>query len=119
MRIYTAHVHARRPPVLVKEGFTWGGFIFGSLWLLRHGSWIAGLIALALLVVVCVLAPPSTRPALAFLLFLLIGLFGNDLRRWSLGLGRFRLAHVVAGRTQDEAFLRLIAADSMLAGVEA
>ena len=53
------------------------------------------------------------------MLFLLTGLFGTDLRRWSLGLGGFRLAHVVAGRTQDEAFVRLLSARPLLTGAAA
>ena len=60
-----------------------------------------------LLALACTLAPPPLRPALAFLVVLLLGLFGNDLRRWSLGLHRFHLAHVVAARDPEEAFLRL------------
>ncbi len=117
MKIYTAHIHARRQPVLVKEGFTWGGFLFGPLWLLAHAALIAGAITLAVLVAICFAAPPPYRPLLAFALFAIIGLFGNDLRRWSLGLGRFRLAHVVAGRTHDEAYFRLLCARTALSGI--
>ena len=119
MRIYTAHIHSRKPPVLVREGFAWGGLLFGPLWLLRHRAWIAGVIALALLVITCTVPPPHLRPFLAFILFVLLGLFGNDLRRWSLGLGRFQLAHVVAARDPDEAFVRLLAARTDLAGLSA
>jgi hypothetical protein len=119
MRIYTAHIHTRKPPVLVREGFSWGAFIFGPLFLLWHGAWSAGLIALAVLVVICTVAPPPLRPLLAFALFVVLGLTGQDLRRWSLSLGRFQLAHVVAARNRDEAFLRLLANRTDLIGLSA
>ena len=118
MRVYTAHVHARKPPILVPEGFTWGGFLFGPLWLLARGAWTLGVIALALLVALCLLAPPPLRPSLAFVLFLLLGLFGNDLRRWGLWLRGYDLEHVVAGRDQDEAFVRLFSAHPLLMETE-
>ena len=119
MRIYTAHIHTRKSPVLVREGFSWGALFFGPLWLLAHAAWIAGLIALAVLVVICTAAPPSLRPVLAFVLFVLLGLNGQDLRRWSLALGRFELVHVVAARNREEAFLRLLANRTDLLGLAA
>ncbi len=118
MRVYTAHVHARKPPVLVPEGFTWGGFLFGPLWLLARGAWTLGVITLALLVALCAFAPPALRPSLAFALFLVIGLFGTDLRRWSLWLRAYDLEHVVTGRDQDEAFVRLLSARPLLSETE-
>ena len=35
MKIFTAHLHPRKPPVLVREAFSWGALLFGPLWLLR------------------------------------------------------------------------------------
>ena len=119
MKVYTAHTHTRRPPVLVREAFSWGALFFGPLWLAWHRAWIAAALAAALVAIACTLAPPLLRPALAFGLFLLLGLFGNDLRRWSLGLRRFQLAHVVAARDPEEAFLRLHAHRPDLLGLSA
>ena len=119
MRIYTAHIHTRKPPVLVREGFSWGAFFFGPLWLLGHGAWIAAVITFAILVVICTALPPPLRPVLAFAVFLVLGLTGQDLRRWSLSFGRFQLAHVVAARNRDEAFLRLLANRTDLIGLSA
>jgi hypothetical protein len=113
--LFTAHLHPRKPPVLVREGWSWWAFIFGPLWLLLHGAVIAAALTVAALIA-CTYAPAPFRPLLAFAVFWLLGLCGNDLRRWSLGLGRFRLAHVVAARNRDEAFLRLLDARPDLAG---
>ena len=33
MRTYTAHLKPIRPPVLVREGWSWGGALFGPIWL--------------------------------------------------------------------------------------
>ena len=119
MKVYTAHIHTRRPPVLVREAFSWGALFFGPLWLFRHAAWIPGALACVILLLICTLAPPPWRPALAFTVVLLLGLFGNDLRRWSLGLRRFQLAHVVAARDTEEAFLRLHAHRPDLLGLSA
>ena len=50
MRIWTVHLPrgsattARTPraPVLVREGFSWGAFLFALPWLLLHRLWITG-----------------------------------------------------------------------------
>lgn len=103
MKIYTAHLHPDRPPVLVKEGFAWGALLFGPLWLLAHRAWIAGVIAIAVLVLA-----GAARPGLALGVSVLLGFIGRDLVRWGLGRRGYALAHVVAARTEDDAFLRLL-----------
>lgn len=105
MKIYTAHLRAGRGPVLVQEGFSWGAFLLGPLWLAYHRAWIAAAIAFAALVLA---GTTPFGPVAGFALFFVLGLFGNDLRRLSLRSGRFDLAHVVAGRSRDEAMLRLL-----------
>ena len=105
MRIYTAHLRAGRGPVLVREGFSWGAFLFGPLWLAVKGAWVAAALALAALVLA---GTTPFGPVAGFALFFLLGLFGNDFRRWSLRLGQFTLEQVVAGRSRDEAMLRLL-----------
>ncbi len=107
MRTYTAHLHPHRRPVLVPEGFSWGALFFGPLWLLRHGAWIAAALAAAALVA-ATLVPPALRPLATFGVLLLLAVLGNDIRRWTLGLRQFRIAHVVAARSRDEALLRLL-----------
>jgi hypothetical protein len=89
--------------VLVKEGFSWGALLLGPLWLLAHRAWIAGVIAIAALVLVGV-----ARPGLTWGVLVLLGFTGRDLVRWGLGRRGYALAHVVAGRTEDDAFLRLL-----------
>ncbi len=57
MRVWTVHVplpaddagggrrRPRRPgPVLVREGFSWGAFLFGPFWLLAHRLWLPALL---------------------------------------------------------------------------
>ena len=56
MRVWTVHLppaateegaaDRRRPPepVLVREAFSWGAFLFGPLWLLAHRLWLAALL---------------------------------------------------------------------------
>lgn len=108
MRIYTAHLRAQRPPVLVKEGFAWGAFLFGWVWLLVHRAWIPGLLALAASVLIGVLTEAGARVLLEIGLALLLGLTGRDLVRWSLARRGYTLAHVLAARDTNSALARLL-----------
>lgn len=110
MKTFTAHIRPdapERPPILIKEAFVWGGFLFGPLWLLWHGAWIPAMLSVAALAL-ALLAPPPLRPVLSFAILLLIGVLGADMLRGSLALRGYRLTHVVAGRSSDDAFLRLL-----------
>jgi hypothetical protein len=108
VRIYTAHVRARRPPVLVKEGFSWGALLFGWIWLLFHRAWVPGGLALAAGVLIGVLTGSGTCVLLEIALALLLGLTGRDLVRWSLARRGYTLAHVLAARDADSALARLL-----------
>jgi hypothetical protein len=108
VRIYTAHTNAFRPPVLVREGFSWGAFLFGPLWLLARRAWIAGVLGLCLWAVLPMFAPPVAAPAILLALHWACGLFGNDLRRWSLSGAGYLLVHVVAAPDEDTALARLL-----------
>jgi hypothetical protein len=108
VRIYTAHTRARSAPVLVREGFSWGALVFGPLWLLAQGVWIAGVLSLCAWVLIAVLVP---RPAVVPVLLVLhwaLGLFAQDLRRWSLAQSGYLLVHVVAAPDADRALARLL-----------
>ncbi len=107
MRVISAHTRPASVPVLVPERFSWGAAIFGPFWLLAHRAWIAGIVAL-LAALLATRATPEWRLALAVALGALLGLFGHDLRRWSLARRGFLLAHVVAARDRDAALARLL-----------
>ena len=108
MKVYTAHTRARCPPLLVREGFSFGAFVFGPLWLLAHRAWVAGILALCAYGAIGVL----THGNLSLVLFLaaawLLGMIGQDLRRWSLERGGYLEAHVVAAPDGDAALSRLL-----------
>ncbi len=107
MRAFSVHIRDGRAPVLVAERFAWSAFVFGPLWLAAQRAWVAA--ALALLAGLAVgLAPPPWRAPLALALAVLLGLFGHDLRRWSLARRGFALAHVVVAADADAAFARLL-----------
>jgi hypothetical protein len=102
-------------PVMVPEGFSWLAAVFGPLWLLARGVWIAAIIALTAGLAIGALAPAELGGALGLLLAWLQGLFGHDLRRWSLERRGFALVQVVAARDEDAAFVRLLDARPDLA----
>jgi hypothetical protein len=108
MKTYTALVKSDAEPILIKEGFSWGALLFGPFWLAAHRAWIAAAITLAayVLIVAFVAQPAST--ILSAGLMLIIGLTGNDLRRWALQHRGYLLLHVLAAGNRDDAFMRLM-----------
>ena len=98
MKIYTALLKADAEPVLVREGFSWGALILGPFWLAAHRAWIAAAISLA---AVRADRRPRAAPAsgvLAAALAVILGLTGNDLRRWALDNRGYLLVHVAERR---------------------
>ncbi len=116
MRFWTAHIRSGAAPVLVREGFSWGGLLFGPLWLAAHRAWIAAALTLAAFVLIVVLARDGVAAALLTALTVLLGLSGNDLRRWSLDHRGFLLTQVVLARSELEALGRLLERRPDLAG---
>ena len=114
MKLFTAHTRADSPPVLVKEGFSWGALLFGPFWLFAHRAWIAGALVLCAWIAFLLIPDPFSGPLLMALAWL-IGVSGTDLVRWSLGQRGFLLAHVIAAANADAAFARLLAARPDLA----
>ena len=110
MRTYTAHLKPSRHPILLLEGWSWAGFLFGPIWLLVQRAWIPALLEIAGAVLLAGLAPPQVwRPALLGL-GLLNGLLGRDFIRWSLERRGYALDHVLIAPDRDAALLRLFTA---------
>jgi hypothetical protein len=109
MKIYTALLRADTEPVLVREGFSWGALIFGPFWLAVHRAWIAAALALAVSILIAVMVPRPAGTILNLGVGLILGLTGNDLRRWTLENRGYLLQHVVAAINADDAFTRLMA----------
>jgi hypothetical protein len=107
MTIWTAHTRPGAAPILIKEGFSLGGLVFGPLWLLARGAWIPGTLTLVAWVAFA-LRPAPLGTLLLLALHWGIGVFGRDLWRWSLGLRGYVAAHVVAAPNQDIALSRLL-----------
>ncbi|HKH80344.1 MAG TPA: DUF2628 domain-containing protein [Methylovirgula sp.] len=91
----------------VPEGFSRAAFFLGPFWLAWHRLWLE---LLAWLVVFGLLASgalrfigPGTSFMIGFLLQILLGLEGNNLRRGGLARRGYRLVDVAAGATRDDA----------------
>ena len=122
MKVFTLHVPADAAPgdaealddaELVKDGFSWGAFVFTFLWFFWHRLWLAGLAVLAAVVALSVVLGvlhigPGASFAAGLLLCLLIGLEASSLRRWTLRK-RKPIADVVSASNRDEAEARTFA----------
>jgi len=115
VKTFTAHLKPGRPPVLVRESWSWGAFLFGPLWLLAHRAWIPAVMDVAATIVLLAALPDSVQGPALFGLAVILGLLGRDMVRWSLGRRGYTLAHVLAARDEDGALGRLLMARTDLA----
>ena len=99
---------AGRPPVLVREGWSWGALFFGPLWLASHRAWVPAALDLAALVLVGAATGGPVRVAVVAALVVAQGMFGRDLLRWSLDFRGYALAHVLVARDGEGALARLL-----------
>ncbi|HEY3847464.1 MAG TPA: DUF2628 domain-containing protein [Acetobacteraceae bacterium] len=104
------------PPVLVSEGFTWGGLLFGPLWLAAHRAWIPAALTLAGGILIVALTAGATAIALMLALAVWLGVSGHDLRRWSMRHRGFTLFEIVAASDETDAFAKLLERRPDLAG---
>jgi hypothetical protein len=123
MAVYTLHVPAGSVPgdpaaldeaVLVRDGFSWGAFIFQVLWCLYRRLWIAAVVLLVLTVGADLLMNWAGLPAWAvasvsLVIVILFALEANDLRRRKLERQGMMLAGVVVASNKIEAEARAFA----------
>ena len=106
--------------VLVKEGFCWPALFFGPLWAIANGMWVIFLLLIAAFAGIAVAPDLFGGGEFPFWLccgFMgLLGLFGNDLRQWSLGRAGYELVSIVSGTDQIDAERRLFAAMNSMYG---
>jgi Protein of unknown function (DUF2628) len=108
VRFWTGHMRSGTAPVLVREGFAWGAFLFGPLWLAVHRAWVPAALTLAAGILILALTPGAMATALMLALAVWLGTAGHDLRRWSMRLRGFTLFQVIAARDETDAFARLL-----------
>jgi hypothetical protein len=120
MAVYTLHVPAGSVPgdpaaldeaVLVRDGFSWGAFIFQVLWCLYRRLWLAAAVLLVLTVGADLLMNWAGLPAWAvasvsLVIVILFALEANDLRRRKLERQGMMLAGVVVASNTVEAEAR-------------
>lgn len=93
--------------VFLREGFSWGAFFFGGLWLLWQRLWIAAIVWLAVWAVLLAFAAPHMSDgSLALILFvlqLLLGLEARALLRRRLAGEHYQFLGVVSARGLETA----------------
>jgi hypothetical protein len=93
----------------VKEGFCWPAFCVAIPWLIWHGMWLVlvlYVLAAAAIFALAGRAPPPVTWTGVVLFSVLVGLEGNNLRRWTLEWRGYRFLGVAAGDRRDEAEYR-------------
>lgn len=117
MRLYTVHIRQNsqapdREAVLVKQGFAWPAFFFRFLWALFHRMWIAAaaivVIEVALFGVIGAIGLDELSVATIGLGWnVMLGAWGNDLRRLQLRWHGYEEIATVGGRNLAAAERRL------------
>jgi hypothetical protein len=93
---------------MVLEGFSWAAAFFGWLWLLFHRAWVPAALLFAVGLLLLRFSGTFNAPAPALALFLLQGMFGRDLVRWSLAMRGYQPGPPVVAANQDGALARLL-----------
>jgi hypothetical protein len=104
--------------VFVREGFSRAAFFLGPFWLAWNRLWVGLLVWFAVYFLLAIEAPYYLNSGAIFfiglLLEFLLGLEGNNLRRWELSRRGFHLADIAAGIRRVDAersyFRRALAA---------
>ncbi len=113
MAIFTVHIknNNTQSAVFIKDGFSWGAFIFGPLWLLSKKLWLAffGFAALSILMNIAGMKfglHPVALSGLSVLLGFFLGSEAADLQRLKMKRLKFEDAGVVQGQKLDDAECR-------------
>lgn len=92
---------------LVRDGFSWGALVFGSLWLAWNGMWLLFVAltvgAVALIGVVSLALSPDVATVVAVGLHVWFGFEARGLRRWSLAGRGWTLTGIVEARKRRTA----------------
>jgi hypothetical protein len=103
MATYVIYANERiEDAVFVPEGFSWAAAVFTGFWALWHRMWIVGVVALAVILAANAL-PPSLEIFVDLASALVFGVFGNDLREWSLARRGLRYIDVVEANDLETA----------------
>ncbi len=118
MKLFTVHIqkYGIDPETdvrLVKEGFSWPAFIFSAVWALVKGYWLvaAGIFALSMAIsaILSLLGLDLFGQAVVNIAFnLLLGIYANDLARWTLTRRGYVEENVVSGVSADHALERFV-----------
>ncbi len=122
--IYTVHINPSKPnpmekAVFVREGFNIFAFIFVILWALYQRMWLVvlGMVVISILFASIEEAKLLDKLSIATLQLtfqVIVGLYANDLRRWTLARHGYILADVVVSDNellaQQRYFDRVLAA---------
>ena len=113
MKVFTVHTRRGgldfdRDFVVIKEGFSWPAFLFSVIWAIWCRLWLvaAGLLlveAITGALMALLNAGMATQFILAGGLALGLGVFGNDLWRWTLARRGFVMSDIVAATDRDAA----------------
>ncbi len=115
MRVYSVHIRRHGLDLdgdiaVVKEGYSWPGFVFAPLWALWHRHWLVAAVLVAVPALIGGLstligANPPAQTALSLGWSVFVGMMANDVRRYFLERAGFVEAGVAAGRHPDDALL--------------
>ncbi len=114
MRTYTIHSRpGERDAVVVKEGFSWGAFLFTVLWALWHRLWLTFLALFVILLAIDAAADllglgEAITSIIGLAVSVWIGFSANDWRRRGLERRGYVLSAVVAAQDGDAALRRYV-----------
>ena len=113
MSTYTIYSAGRiEDAVFVREGFSWGAFVFGFVWALWHRMWIVAALGFAAVMLSSTL-PPRPEALVNVAVALVFGVFGNEMRQWSLARRGLAAIGAIGAETRETAELLFFATQAL------
>lgn len=122
MKVFSVHIRpgdkTAEHAVIIREGFSFWGFLLSGLWALSHRLWLA-FIVLAIAFALSGLAShilnggPLMEVTLSLVVMLAFGFTANDIRRKKMERRGWTLMTVIAANDETDARYRLYSSDIM------
>ena len=118
MKVYTVFLRindasSQNDVYLVKEGFSWAGFVFSILWAAKKKMWVLFFFITVVLGFLILLTKSFNLMFFDFFVILVwlsfvFGHFAFDLQRWSLTQRGFRFSELILASSNEDAVVKFL-----------
>lgn len=98
--IFNSPLHGN---TVVKKGWSWPGFLFCWIWMMVKGMWVTFAFTMLAIIILVSIVPEQSSRALALVVNLIVGIFGNEWRVKELLRKGYTMMDTVSAGTAEQA----------------